>query len=237
LQTYTPNAQTVKQKTMNIFNLPIAAIQHKDVLFEDDFDNNIAGWEIIENEDEKSFLGKSHYFMENKTDSRWMFYHKELSKPFPKNFIINTEIEVLEHHGYGQFGLIWGFGKPHHILNRFVVSAETNRFTVMRFEKDHNKTFHRFSGSFEKLEPKSNKYFLSVMLLDDYYYFFLHQFGRPVYICHKSHMHSEGNRFGFYVEPGVIIRSDSIKVQRIITKPDFDGNAWMPLGSEMLNGR
>ena len=35
-----------------IFNLPIADIQHKDTIFEDDFSNNVAGWEIIEDEDE-----------------------------------------------------------------------------------------------------------------------------------------------------------------------------------------
>ena len=61
-----------------IFNLPIADIQHKDTIFEDDFSNNVAGWEIIEDEDEKACIEKKHYFMENKTESRWMFYHKEL---------------------------------------------------------------------------------------------------------------------------------------------------------------
>jgi hypothetical protein len=50
-------------------------------------------------------------------------------------------------------------------------------------------------------------------------------------------MHSEGNRFGFYVEPGIIIRAKNIKIQRIITKPGFDSRAWMPIGSELINGR
>jgi hypothetical protein len=48
-------------------------------------------------------------------------------------------------------------------------------------------------------------------------------------------MHSEGNRFGFYVEPGIIIRAKNIKVQRIITRPGFDSRAWMPVGSELIN--
>ena len=69
-----------------IFNLPIADIQHKDTLFEDDFSNNVAGWETIEDEDEKARIENKHYFMENKTESRWMFYHKELQNDFPKNF-------------------------------------------------------------------------------------------------------------------------------------------------------
>ena len=50
-----------------IFNLPIADIQHRDTIFEDDFSNNVAGWEIIEDEDEKACIQKRHYFMENKS--------------------------------------------------------------------------------------------------------------------------------------------------------------------------
>lgn len=194
-----------------IFNLPIADIQHRDTIFEDDFSNNVAGWEIIEDEDEKACIQKRHYFMENKSKTRWMFYQKELQRGFPKNFVINTEIEILDYKGYGQFGLLWGFSKPHHVLNRFVVSAEADRFTVSRFEKNHHHTFHRFSGAYEKSVPGSQKCFLSVMLLEDYFYFFLHEYSRPVYMCHRSHMHSEGNRFGFYVEPGIIIRAKNIK--------------------------
>lgn len=221
---------------MKIFNLPVASIVHRETIFEDDFDNNIAGWEKIHDEDEQSFISKGYYYMENKTDSRWMFYHKELPRQLPKNYIINTEIELLEHKGYGQFGLVWGFNKPHHILNRFVVSAEADRFSVMRFEKDHHRTFHRFSGFFEKEHMSGNKRFLSVMLLQDYYYFFLHHYQRPVYICHKSHIQTEGNRFGFYVEPGLLIRANNIKVQKIVVDPNYDGQAWMPIGSELING-
>ena len=220
-----------------IFNLPIADIQHKDTLFEDDFSNNVAGWETIEDDDEKARIENKHYFMENKTDCRWMFYHKELQHGFPKNFVINTEIEILDYNGYGQFGLVWGFTKPHHVLNRFVISAEADRFTISRFEKNHNRTFHRYSGAYQKSVPGNQKCFLSLMLLEDYYYFFLHEYSRPVYICHRSHLHSEGNRFGFYVEPGIIIWAKNIKIQRIITKPGFDSRAWMPLGSELINGR
>ena len=221
---------------MNIFNLPIASILHRETIFEDDFVNNIAGWEQISDEDEQSFILNSHYHMENKSQTRWMFYHKEMGRKLPENFIINTEIELLEHNGYGQYGLVWGFTKPHHILNRFVVSAESDRFTVSRFEKNHHHTFHRYSGYYEKEYMSKNKQFLSVMLLNDYYYFFLHRHQKPVYICHKAHMNSEGNRFGFYVEPGLLVRANNIKVQRLVISPDFDGHAWMPLGSELISG-
>ena len=221
---------------MNVFNLPIARILHRETIFEDDFVNNIAGWEQISDEDEQSFILNSHYHMENKSQTRWMFYHKAMGRKLPENFIINTEIELLEHNVYGQYGLVWGFTKPHHILNRFVVSAETNRFTVSRFEKNHHHTFHRFSSHYEKEYMSKSKQFLSVMLLNDYYYFFLHRHQQPVYICHKSHMNTEGNRFGFYVEPGLLVRADKIKVQRLVISPDFDSHMWMPVGSELISG-
>ena len=58
-----------------------------------------------------------------------------------------------------------------------------------------------------------------------------------------SQMFMEGDRFGFYVDPGIMIRCDSIKVKRLITEPNFGGNIWMPLngesmplGSEILRG-
>ena len=221
---------------MTIYNLPLAAILHRITVFEDDFQNNNAGWEIIDCETEHSFINDSHYFLENKSENHWMFYHKALTGSFPKNFVINTEIELLENKGYGQFGLLWGFTDPSHILNRFVRSAETERFTITRFEKNHHRSFHRFSDQFKKEPETGSKQFFSIMLLNDYYYFFLHKYQRPIYICHKSHMQSEGNRFGFYIEPGLTIRVDKIKIERLILKPDFDGHPWMPLGSETLKG-
>ena len=67
LPTQTPPQQqrTISQfkPTLMIFNLPIADIQHRDTIFEDDFSNNVAGWEIIEDEDEKACIQKRHYFM------------------------------------------------------------------------------------------------------------------------------------------------------------------------------
>lgn len=39
--------------------LPLADIIHEEVLLEDDFNNKFEGWELIEDEDEHSFIGKS----------------------------------------------------------------------------------------------------------------------------------------------------------------------------------
>jgi len=50
--------------------LPLANILHEEVLLEDDFNNKFEGWKIVEDEDEKSFIKDSHYWMENKSGNR-----------------------------------------------------------------------------------------------------------------------------------------------------------------------
>jgi hypothetical protein len=54
--------------------LPLADIMHEEVLLEDDFTSKFEGWELIEDEEEKSFIKDSHYWMENKSKTRWMWY-------------------------------------------------------------------------------------------------------------------------------------------------------------------
>jgi len=221
-----------------IYNLPVASILHEEVLLEDDFNSELEGWEIISDEDEKSFIKDSHYWMENKTESRWMFYHKKLPVDLHSNnnFIIKAEIELISHKGYGQYGLVWGFGKPHQVLNRFSVSVESNRFSISKFDKDHFHIEHRFSGKYEKEFDSRKKQFFSILCIQDYYYFFLHHYQKPVYICHKSQLKMEGNRFGFYVEPGILMRTDKITVKKLIIDDDFEGLTWMPIGSVLVNG-
>ena len=56
-------------------------------------------------------------------------------------------------------------------------------------------------------------------------------------------MGQSGDRFGFYVEPGLMIRCNKITVKRLIVDPNFENNPWMPLtddempfGSVILRG-
>ena len=206
-----------------IFSLPIADILHSEILLQDDFTTNIRGWEITEDEEEKSFIKDSHYWMENKSESRWMFYHKKLPIKKEDNFIIMAQIDLLNHQGYGQYGLVWGFDKEHKILNRFSVSVESTRLSICRFEKNHRSIFHRFSNQYEKVNKSNNKQFFSIMRIEDYYYFFLHKDKRPMYICHTSQLCMDGLRFGFYLEPGIMIRCDKITVKRLILNKGFTG--------------
>jgi len=192
-----------KQNSM-IYNLPVANILNKETIMEYDFNSEFDGWEIISNEDEKSFIKDGCYWMENKSKTRWMFYHKELPVKKGESFLIKTEIELLQDPGFGQFGLVWGFDKPHNVLNRFTISSDMNRFTICKFQKDHERVLHRFSNRFSEENLEKNKYPLSILLLEDYYYFFIQPYHKPIYMCHKNHLSMEGFRFGFYIEPGII---------------------------------
>jgi hypothetical protein len=215
--------------------LPLAKIIHKDIVLEDDFNSKFEGWELVEYEDEHSFMKDSHYWMENKSTSRWMFYHKAMPVSKDENFILYTNIELINNrNGYGQFGLVWGFQKQHEVLNKFVISTQNQSFTIAQFQKDHHYTRHRYSGTYEKHHENKREQFLSIVKLDDYYYFFLNEFDRPVYITHVSQLQMQGNRFGFYVEPGIMIRSDKITIKRSITDKSYNGSLWMPLDEDEM---
>ena len=224
--------------------LPLADILYRDVFFEDNFTNNANNWELANNKNEYAFIGNGYYWMENRSKRNWMFYHRKLPVRKTDNFIISAEIELVNNSfGYGQFGLVWGFNKAHNMLNKFTVSYNQNNFTVARFQKDHLSVSHRFGSTFFRRENHQDKQFFSIVKLGDYYYFYLNPYGQPVYISHVSHFSMEGERFGFYVEPGIMIRCKQVTVKRFILNPDFTGQVWMPmdkdhlpLGSEILRG-
>ena len=58
--------------------LPLGNILHEEVLLEDEDEKSFI-------EDEKSFIKDSHYWMENKSSNKWMFYHKKLYETFKRN--------------------------------------------------------------------------------------------------------------------------------------------------------
>jgi hypothetical protein len=209
-----------------IVQLPIGNILHKETVLEDDFNSEWEGWEIVADEKEKSFIKDSCYWMENKSNTRWMFYHKKMPIKKNENFIIHAQIELLSHKGYGQYGLVWGFDYPNDVLNRFTVSADSNRCSVCKFEKNHERVFHRFSTPFEKKTLAKHQQTFTIMLLEKYYYFFIEDQQLPVYSCHQAHLPMEGYRFGFYLEPGILMRCNKITVKRLITSPDFTDTRW-----------
>lgn len=194
-----------------------AEILHSETLFRDDFDNNLKNWETVKNDDEQAFIKDGYYWMENTSNSRWMYYKTKLPLNKKDDFLIDTEIEILSKNEYGHVGLVWGFGKGVEVLNRFTVSADGKRVLVMQFDKNHHREYHRFH-SWNLKPSKEGSVRLSIAKIDGYFYF-LHN-GNLVYSCHISHFADDGPYIGFYVEPGILIRSSYIETKRLITKKE-----------------
>ena len=215
--------------------LPVADIYKEEIIVDDNFGQRQDGWETVESDTESAFFKMGRYIMENKTDSRWNYYHKALPDNLADNFIIKAEIEVVENNkGYGQYGLVWGFEEDGDYLNKFVASTEESSFVVSSFERNHNVYKHRFSELFFNYNTSGKKQFFSILKLDGYYYFFLNKYDRPNYVVHASHLPMFGDRFGFYIEPGLKMVCESITVKNLYINPKFDGHIWMPVGEDLM---
>lgn len=215
---------------LNLYHNPI--IQKKIVL-ENIFSKSHYDWELIDDAEEKSWIDNGCYYMQNKSKNRWMFYHKKMPLQPNNNFIITAEIEVLKHQGYGQYGLVWGFNAPHQQLNKFTVSVNQSTFSVAKFEKNYHHYFHRFSDVFKKNTTQTNPQIFTIVCLNAYCYFYLNHSNYPLYICHKAHLTTEGNRFGFYIEPGITIRCYKISISKLLVDSTNDINFNLPLATKI----
>jgi hypothetical protein len=171
------------------------------------------GWEITQKADERAFILHQHYWMENMTETRWMYYKKKMPFKANENWLLQTEIELLSRDEHRHFGLVWGFDEEFDRLNRFTVSADGERGLVMQFQKDHQWVKHRFQKLFTPT-LYLGKVHLSILKLEDYFYFLVNK--KLMYMCERSNFSSTGSYFGYYVESGLFIRSPYIGLDRII---------------------
>jgi len=169
-------------------------------------------WEVVDKDSERAFIRNNHYYMENLSDNRWNIYHNKIPSNIGENWMIETSMEVLSQDQHGHFGIVWGFDEEREILNRFTVSADGERGLVMHFQKDHHRVFHRYQKIFPDL-PISYPIHLAVLKLDNYFYFLANR--QLMYICEQSHLADYGNGFGYYIEPGLFIRSSFMSVNQL----------------------
>jgi len=178
-----------------------------------------SSWEIVDNESEKTYIENNHYYIENLTQSRWNYYKHKMPDHTGDNWVITSNIEILSKDQFSQFGLVWGFNEKKEYLNRFAISADGNRAVVMCFQKDHNRVFHRFQKTFTK-HKNENTFELTICKLNNYFYFLLNR--ELIYICEKSHFAERGPYFGYYIEPGLKIRSSSISVNKLVVEEELE---------------
>ena len=187
-------------------------------VLQDNFANNKRKWEITDISSEKSEIKEGYYHMDNKSETNWNFYKTKTSLKDNQDFVFEASIELENKEDlWGHFGLVWGFDEDHQFLNRFTLSADGRRALIMHFQKDHKRVFHRFQN--RKL-PKFNinkPIRFSIIKMGDYFHFLINEI--TVYIAHESLFAAEGNYIGYYIEPGLSIKSNYIEVKKIKARP------------------
>lgn len=183
-------------------------------LMREEFKNNHRNWEQVENETEKAFISEGNYFMKNSSSSNWNFYKMKTALKRNQNFILEAYLQLENYEDcYGHFGLVWGFDRNNEHLNRFTLSADGKRALVMHFEKDHRKIYHRFQNrQLSKINRKEPIRF-SIIRMGDYFYFFINKM--VAYTAHESMFADNGSYVGYYIEPGLEIKSNYIEVKKI----------------------
>lgn len=187
-------------------------------VLQENFKNNKRKWEIVDIDTETSAIKDGYYYMKNKSRSRWNYYKTKTNLKRNQDFIFEATLELeKEEDSFGHFGLVWGFDKNCENLNRFTLSADGQRALIMHFEKDHKNVFHRFQN--RKL-PKFNinkPVRFTIIKLGEYFHFLINK--TNVYIAHESFFAACGNFAGYYIEPGLSIKSNYLEVKRIRAYP------------------
>ena len=187
-------------------------------VLQENFSNNKRKWEITDIPSEKSEIKDGYYHMNNKSETRWNYYKTKTVLKQDQDFVLEALIEIEnKEDSCGHFGLVWGFDEDHQFLNRFTLSADGRRALIMHFEKDHKRVFHRFQN--RKL-PKfhiNKPIRFSIIKMGNYFHFLINEI--TVYMAHESMFAAEGNYVGYYIEPGLSIKSNYIEVKKIKARP------------------
>lgn len=190
-------------------------ILNRETIVDERFCNNSFHWKIIQKIEEQSFFDQGYYWMENRSQRQWMYYSYKLPLKPGEDWVLRTEIELMRCDTLGHYGLVWGFRKALFDLNRFTISADGERCVVMHFNKDHYIVHHRFHNRMDQ-PLDTEKITLTIMKIKNYYYFMINKM--MIYICEASVFAADGPYAGYYVEPGLFVRSPCFKAERLITK-------------------
>jgi len=178
-----------------------------------DFSKGKHQWEQVNNASEESKIDNGYYWMKNKSSHNWHYFKVKSPVSHFENVVFDTSIELISKNEHGHFGLVWGFDKNMEILNRFCLSADGERLLIMQFQKDHEKVFHRFH---KRLSPKINvnqPVRFTIIKMGNYFHFLINQ--KNMYICHESQFNNNDRFVGYYVEPGLHIKSSYFEIKKL----------------------
>lgn len=181
-------------------------------IINESFGANINTWEIVDTQDEEAYIKDHYYWMHNRTDAQWNYYKIKSSIEKHNSWLMYTEIQLLSMDEFGHYGLVWGFDQHREHLNRFTVSADRERALLLHFEKDHRRIFYRHQHNF-KTDKTRSVISLMIVKAGDYLHFYIDDI--LIYISHQQHFANEGPYFGYYIEPGLFIRSNRFELYRL----------------------
>lgn len=184
------------------------------ILFEDSFIDNRHHWQLENRETEFAQFQEGNFVMENLSRSQWQFHRILLQDDLPKHFQIDATIELDKSSSIGHFGLVWGFGEMFSRLNRFTISANFKRAVLMHFERNHHPVIHRFQSREIPLIKHDEKIRFRTIQTHGYCFFYLQE--QFIYVVHADHLADADKSIGFYLEPHLKIRANSLSVKELI---------------------
>ena len=191
------------------------------VVLTEDFSDNRLGWELTQNQTESASITESGYHLKNSSMSHWHHFSIFPGIASLQNTRIQCRIEIDPNSGPGQMGLIWGFDKKMSRLNRFCLSTEGRGCSVLHFQKNHQPVFHRFYEPFVAIN-RAKPVVLGIAEKYGYWSFYINK--KLVYIGHQIHFSHLGNGIGFYLDPGVSITVQKIRITQKKTNKAFSLN-------------
>jgi hypothetical protein len=183
-------------------------------IMKENFINNIREWEIVNIKSETSEIKEGFYYMQNNSETNWNYYKTKINLKKEDEFLFQADIILQNKEDtYGHFGLVWGFDESHKYLNRFTLSADGKRALIMHFEKDHKRIYHRFQNRILPNFNTNTSIRFSIIKLGHYFHFFINEC--KIYTAHESIFTDLGTYIGYYIEPGLSIKSNFIEVKKI----------------------
>ncbi|MEI8053449.1 MAG: hypothetical protein WCH52_06845 [Bacteroidota bacterium] len=182
-------------------------------VLKENFTSNKRRWEITDADTENTYINEGHYFMQNKSIENWKYYKIKTLLKSKDNFVIDTTIELIDYDVPGHFGLVWGFNKDVNLLNKFTISVDAERSLMMFFDKNYRTIYSRYQcKKLPKINIKKPIRF-SIIKLGVSYYFLVNN--TIISIIHESQFIHDGPYLGYYIEPGLKIKSKYLTVKRI----------------------
>lgn len=180
--------------------------------FRDDFTDNRNNWKTINEPEAYAAVEVKEYVMQNRSEKKGQFYVQTGINRQAKDWVLETVLKWSHKEALNHFGLVWGVEDTPDILNRFSLSADGRRASILCFENNHDRIYHRFNtADLNYIDCSLVR--LTIFKRRPYYYFLINE--QLIYICHVSHLGQTGDRFGYYIEPGLTVRSGWIRCQEL----------------------